>query len=243
MRALALVLVLLLGSTAGYAQPDRKPVRFDVPVVPEAAKYLDLLRVPGYAALALQNNGLSPSLSSRLVVKDPEGFQIRAGVLRYTGKRDNVYLYEAGLNLSLGLAELTATVPVEVDTGTVSRGTLIVRVYPPLASALPQQLLERIDIKIRSVSDIHSQRKVLAYLDRLAAEQQAKGHGFDGLLQAIALDAYNSAGPAGPVAAGRGGTDSVSDILMLVVTVAVWLIGFPIFLFFARRRRKVEQPG
>lgn len=231
-------------SAAALAQPAKGAIKFELPVVPEVARHLELLAVPGYAALALENNGLNPSLSSRLTVKDRESFQIRAGVVRYTGKKGALYLYEAGLNLSLGVGESSFTVPLEVDTSGVARGALVVRVYPPLARLLPQELVERIEFKIRSLADLQSQRKMVAYFERLANEQQAKGRGFEGMLEAIVLEAYNRSGStvSGQPLRDRGDAETLSDQAMLLATLAIWLVGFPVFLLFVRWRRKKQQP-
>jgi hypothetical protein len=79
---------------------------------------------------------------------------------------------------------------------------------------------------------------MLAYFDRLAKEQRDRKRGFDGMLEAIALEAYNRSG--GPAAPGRdrGEAEPFSDQLMLLATLAIWLIGFPVFLYIVRTRRK-----
>ena len=213
-------------------------VRFEVPVLVESARYLDLLAAPGIAVLALENNELYPSLSSRLVIKDREAFTISSGVVRYVGRHADVYSYEAGFNLSLGVGESTLTFPVEVDTSAVSKGMLTIRMYPPLAKFLPEDLLQRVEFKIRSLADLQSQRKLLTYLDRVSSEQKARGRGFDGILEAIALEAYNRSGGTGQSLMERGRAESLSDQVVLLAVLAVWLIGFPIFLFLVRRKQK-----
>ena len=155
-------------------------VKLSIPVVPEAARHIDFLTVPGYAALALENNGLHPSLSSRLIVKDRESFRIRTAVVRYQGKQGAVYSYDAGVNFSLGIGETELTLPVEVDTSGIAAGTLVVRIYPPLATLLPHEFVARVELKARLLADFESQRKLIGYLNRLAKEQQAKGAGFEG---------------------------------------------------------------
>ena len=175
---------LLVGIWCGLVvAQSRDAVTFRVPVLPESARYLDLLAAPGIAALALENNDLYPSLSSRLVIKDREGFTIRSGVVRYIGRKAEVYSYKAGFNLPLVSGESTLTFPVEVDTGSAAKGMVVIRMYPPLAKLLPEDLLQRVEFKIRSLADLHSQRKLLTYLDRVSKEQKAKGRGFDGVAE------------------------------------------------------------
>jgi hypothetical protein len=243
MRPFVLVAALLL-AIPSFSQQSANAVRFNIPVVPEAAKHLEILTVPGYLALALENNGFHPSVSSRLIVKDRESFQIRVGFVRYKGRKGDLYSYDTGVNLSLGVTDTEITVPVEVDTSSVSTGTLSVRAYPPLASFLPNEFLERVQLKISLLANLSSQRTMLAYFDRLAKEQQAKGRGFEGMLEAIALEAYNnSSGPGAGPRRDRGAAEPLSDQIILLATLAIWLIGFPIFLLFVRRRRKARQPA
>jgi len=117
-------------------------------------------------------------------------------------------------------------------------------VFPPLAKLVPQPFIERVEFKIRELANLQAQKNVLAYLDRIAKEQ-GKKRGFDGMLEAIAFEAYNrSGGPsvATPVR-DRGEAEPLSDQIMLLATLAIWIIGFPVFLYFVRTRRKGQRPA
>lgn len=220
---------------------DRDALKFDVPMLPDAARYIDLLAAPAIAALMLENNDLYPSLSSRLVVKDRESLSIRAGFVRYTGRKAGVFSYEAGFNVSLGLGESNLTFPVEIDVSSIANGKLELRLYPPLAKLVPEEILQKMEFKIRSLADLRSQRRLIDYLDQLSKEQQAKGgRGLDGILEAIVLEAYNRADKALPVfvAPATAMSNSLIDGAILLGVLAIWLIGFPVFVIFARRARK-----
>jgi hypothetical protein len=219
---------------------SRDALKFDVPMLPDAARYIDLLAAPGVVALMLENNDLYPSLSSRLVVKDRESLSIRAGVVRFTGRKAGVFFYEAGFNISLGVGESNLTFPAEIDVSAIGKGKLELRLYPPLAKFVPEEILQKVEFKIRSLADLRSQRKLIDYLDRLSNEQQAKGRGLDGVLEAITLEAYNRADKALPVfvAPATAMSDSLIDGAILLGVLAIWLIGFPVFVIFARRTRK-----
>jgi len=214
---------------------SRDTIEFKIKVIPELARHLELLTAPGYLALAFENNGFYPSVSSRILVKDRESFQVRKGVVRYKGRNGPVYLYEAGVNLELGVVDKAFTVPVEVDTKAVSDGVVAVRAHPPLGGLLPNDLSQRAEFKIASFANIAAQQKLLAYLDRLSAQHSKRG--FDGMLEAIVLEAYNKSGGPGP-ARDRGEPEPLSDQIFLIATVAIWLIGLPILLLFVRIRRK-----
>ena len=215
---------------------SREGVNFEIPVLPDAIRYADLLAAPGVAALALQNNGLRTSVSSRLIVPSRESFQIRLGELRFTGKKASVYRYEARLTLESVVGQSTLSFPVEADAARVPQGVLTVRVHPPLARFVPAEVIERIEFKIRSIADLESQRQLLSYLDRLALENKIEGRAQEKLLEVIVLDGYNRS--SGAVQASGGLGDSLSDQLILLSVLGLWLIGFPLFLLFARRKRK-----
>jgi len=242
---LALIALLSLCCADAVAQQTSGVIRFEVPVLPEAARHLELLTVPSYLALALENNGMNPSLSSRLVIRNRESFQVKAGILRYTGRKGSVFNYEAGIHLSFGVGESSFTARVEVDTSALDKGTVAVRVFPPLARLIPQDFIERVEFKMRVLANLQAQRDMLTYFDRIAKEQRDRKRGFDGMLEAIAIEAYNRSGGPALAATGRdrGEAESLSDQAMLLATLAIWLIGFPVFLYIVRTRRKGQRPA
>ena len=245
MKHCARFLLIALSLSCGAAMAQKSEgIRFEVPVLPGAARHLELLTAPAYLALALENNGLSPSLSSRMMIRGRESFQIKAGIVRYTGRKGTVFNYEAGINLSFGVGESSFTVRVEIDTSTLEQGKITVRVFPPLAKLVPQPFIERVEFKMRALANLQAQQNVLAYLDRIAKEP-GKKRGFDSMLEAIAFEAYNrSVSPsAATPARDRGEGEPLSDQAMLLATLAIWLIGFPVFLYFIRTRRKGQRPA
>lgn len=224
-------------------EPDAEAIRLDIPVVSDMARYLDLLAVPAYAALAMENNGLGVSLSSRLVLTGRDSFQIKAGVIKFVGKNGLIYKYEVSARFSVGVAESRLVVPVEVDTSNVLRGSLQVRMYPPMSTLIPREWVDRIEFKVRSVADISSQKKMVAYLDRLAKEPASKARGQEGMLELIAFEAYNNSGPAariGPDSGDAGKAEPLADQRLLILTLAIWIIGLPIFLWIVRSRRRLQ---
>jgi hypothetical protein len=228
-------------SAGSAAQETGAPLQFTVPVLPAAAKYLEMLEMPPYLALALENNDLSPSLSSRLEIVNRRSFRIRAGVLTFVKRKDALFTYEAGVNLSLGVGDAKFTIPVEVDVSGLARGNVVVRLFPPLAKMLPKDLVDRIEFKIRTLANLQAQRKLLAYLDGLSKEQASLGRGRDGLIEAILLDAYARKPQAIAAGGDRGRAEAHSDQAILIITLAIWIIGFPVFLFFVRTRRKEQR--
>jgi hypothetical protein len=236
--AIAVGLVVTIHAAHGLAQAPRTALQFQVPVVPDVVRHVDMLTVPAYLALALENNGFQPSMSSRLVVKDRQTFQIKDGFVRYKGKKGAIYSYDAGVFVSLGITDKEITVPVEVDTSTIRTGKLLVSAYPPLADILPNELIDKIEMKVASLASLPVQRKILTYLDDLTEREDAKVRGFDGVLEAIAFEAYNKSDKRTLGRSNSGEAEPLSDQVLLLLTVAIWLIGFPVFLLVVRRQRK-----
>jgi hypothetical protein len=220
---------------------QKHAIVFHVPVLPEAARHREILAVPGYAALVLENNGLHLTLSNKMTVADRETVQIKAGYLRYAGQKGDVYTYHAGVRFDAGVGASEINFPVEVDISRMASGVAVIRVYPPLAKFVPDKLLDSMEFKLQTLMGLEPQKKLLGYLDRLTEEHRISGRGFDGVLEAIAFEAYNSPGRA-PVVAGFA-PERLSDKIVLLAVLATWLIGFPIFLLFVRARRMKDAPS
>lgn len=233
-------IIFLLSLSAIAAPGDDNAIKLEIPVIADIQRHLDMLTVPSYAALALENTGLSVSLSSRLVLKGRDSFQIKAGTIKFLGKTGQLYKYEASLNLSADVEGSTFSVPFEVDTSGISSGALRVRAYPPMAKLMPRELVDRIEFKVRSLANIQSQKEVISYLDRLGREPEAKARGFEGILEAILFESYNKSGPvsSGAQVGDKGKAEPLSDQFYLLITLVIWVIGFPVFLLILRARRR-----
>lgn len=214
-------------------------IRIEIPVVPALDRYAGLLELPGYFGVALENNGLSPSMSSKLQVKERgRALGIRNGTLRYNGKKGAVYTYEAAVTLNLGVSESKIAFPVTVDLAQISSGKVVVTVVPPLANLFPSELTDRIRIKAGLIANATTQQKMIEYLDGLAGSAPKDSTGISALAEAILVDAYNKGG--GP-AAMRGSGDvgdavPLSDQWMLLLTLVIWLLIVPAYLLFQRMR-------
>lgn len=219
---------------------QQESIRLEIPVVPGLQKFADLLERPGYVALILENNELSPSLSSKLRVREQgRSAEIRNAVFRFTGRKDAVFSYEAGITFGIGDTKLT--LPVTVDLSGVESGSVAVMLTLPLAKLIPNELTDRIRMKIQSVANVVVQRKVLNYLDQMKKEVSAAGAGGT-LGEAVLADAYNR----GVLPSVRGGSDvgdavPLSDQWLLILTLVIWLIVVPAVLVAQRFRRNRQQ--
>lgn len=226
MKAAALALIAALAPWQAARAVD--DIRFEVPVLPRFEQYIELLEQPGILAIALENNDLSPSLSSKLKVEeDGRTLGIRNAALRYTGRKGTLFTYEAVY--MLGVGDTKISFPVAIDTSGLRAGKVSAILSPPLARLVPAELTEKIRLKAVFIANTEAQKKILAYLDR-----QSK----HGLERAVLLDAYNRGG--GPMAQMRDVGDALplSDQWMLILTLAIWLIVAPAGLLWYRLRRR-----
>jgi hypothetical protein len=244
LRTIVFLFFGLLGLSANAADKPA-PLTFDIPVVTELAEYTDYLAVPAYAALALENIGLGISLSSRLTVISRDNFKIKLGSIKFKSKKGGIYTYEASVSDLLGITEKTISIPVELDTGSIAKGTLQIRLYLPLANLVPQSVIEKIEFKLRALANVQTQRKLLAYLAALKFDDKGKPRGFEGVLELIVFDALNRIESSPHIAAAgvagtprdTGSSELLTDQTILVITLVIWLGGFPVFLYIVRRRR------
>ncbi len=230
------IIVASVGAISHASAADE--IRIEIPVLPALVRYTDLLAFPGFFGVALENNGLSPSMSSKLQIKEQgRALEIRNATLKYTGKKGEVYTYEAAVKLNLGVSESRLAFPVIVDTARVSSGKVLVTAMPPLASLFPSELKDRISIKASLVANATTQQKMIEYLDGLVKSMAGNSNGISLLTEAILIDAYNKGG--GGAATGQrdvGEAVPLSDQWMLLLTLVIWLVFVPAYLIYHRLR-------
>lgn len=230
------LLAALLAPLPGAAQGSGE-IRFEISTVAGLERHLAFLEHPGYLAVALENNDLSPSLSSKLVVRDRgREVEARIAVFRYAGRQGALYNYEAGLAIGLGGARSTLTFPVIVDLSSLAAGKAVVVVKPPLAALLPSDLSDRIQVKMRMVANAAAQKRIVDYLDGLA-KGVPQNAGPAALFERVLLDAYNRGGGLGAAARDAGDALPLSEQWMLILTLLIWAVAVPAVYFLRLRRR------
>lgn len=230
--------VSLCGSaTVLYAADD---IRIDIPIVPDLIRYADLLTLPGIFGVVLENNGLSPSMSSKLQIKDNgQALEIRNASLRYVANKGTLYSYEAAVTLNLGVSESKLVFPVAVDLTQATSGKVVVAIKPPLARLFPAELEDRIRIKALLIANVAIQKKLIAYLDDHGKAGPREKVDTAALVDSILIDAYNKGG--GPVVSGGrdvGDAVPLPDQWMLLLTLGIWLLVVPGYLLYLRLRNR-----
>lgn len=218
-------------------------IRIEIPAVPALDRYAELLALPGYFGVALENIGLSPSMSSKLKVKERgRALEIRNATLRYASKKGAIYTYEAAVILNLGVSESKLAFPVMVDLTQLSSGKVVVTAVPPLASLLPGELTDRMRIKAGLIANAKTQQMMLEYLDALVGSAPKDSAGISALAEAILVDAYNKGGgPAAMRGRDAGEALPLSDQWMLLLTLVIWLLIVPAYLFYQRMRARRNE--
>jgi hypothetical protein len=230
----AWVIAAWLGiSTYAFASSD---IRIELPVVPELSRYTDLLELPGYFGVALETNGLSPSMSSKLEVKQlGRVLKVRNGEIRFIDKKGALYKYEASVSINLGVGSSRLAFPVVVDLEQIASGKLVVTATPPLANLFPVELIDRIRNKASMVANASAQKIMIEYLDSLARSTPGEKFNASSLIEPILIDAYNKGGGVSAFGARDvGEAVPLADQWMLLLTLLIWLIAVPAYLLFLR---------
>jgi hypothetical protein len=119
-----------------------------------------------------------------------------------------------------------------------------VRIFGPLARLPPKPLVDKIEIKIQSLTGEGVQKKNLDYFSNME-KIRPQGSGTAGKLELILIQGYNtiSSGKSGE---GRepGDAESFSDQILFLVTLAIWFIVVPLaaLSFYLWRKFKYRRP-
>lgn len=226
-------------SSAVAAQ--REAIGFDLEVLPAAQRYVELAAYPSYLAIALQNNGFSPSASRRVSVEDGRTLRFKNTELTFVRQDKAIFHYRATVDWSIGIAQSKFELPVEVDLSKVGDGKVAIRVFPPLAELFPEVLRDNIRLKVQSVANYALQKRILEYFDGLPGNKEGRMDTAR-MFERILIDGYNLAAIAPGLSGARepGDAESVADQWMLLATLAIWLVIVPGFVVTraAWRRRK-----
>jgi hypothetical protein len=238
-RILALLLVCIAGSASGG-----EAIRFEVPLLPALARHADLFAYPGFLAVALENVGLSPSMSSRLQVREGgRAVEIRNASLRFVSRKGSQFTYEAAVTLDLAVSQSKLAFPVTFDLAQVASGRGVVTLTPPLASLVPAELVERIHVKTGLIANASAQQRMLDYLDAIAGASPPGARPEDLALR-ILVEAYNKGGgPRTGPGGDAGDAVPVSEQWMLLLTCLIWFVALPGILLYRRLRSGRARPA
>jgi hypothetical protein len=223
LRLSAGVLSAVLWLPGAVTAQIQDAMALEIPVLPEAQRYITLLEYPPYLVLALDNIGVKLTGSGKITIPGPNSLQYKGMVLRYVHRNGSLYTYEASLNWGIG------TLPIEADLSNLDKGKINVRIFLPAARLLPQDLINRIQLKVRNLADVSVQRKILAYLDDLQ-KKTGSAKGMDAIFNLILVQAYNNqAATIGSFVSGESeDAGPLSDRLLIPIMLILWLVIVPL---------------
>jgi len=218
-----------------------EPIKIDL-VVSRAisSSYADfLLASPAYATLALSNVGMPISLSRPVKILSRESIQIGSDSLNFLNKKNGIFNYTASIGLVMGK---TVNVPVEIDSRDLDKGILHIRVFPPLAGLIPNEIIVKVESKLQNLANENIQKKLSEYLLKRSGRSLGSPSEVSQLLENIAFDAINQLNISGVSRSSRsygdvGLAEPLESQWPLIFAVMIWIIGLPIFLLVVRLNR------
>ncbi len=193
MRILAFI-VLYMGFIPAQVTAESKAkttTQFEITVLPDAKRHVDLLEYPPYLAVALVNNGINLGNWGDISILDRNTLQFKNAVVRFVERKGALYVYQCSLQWNMETVRTSFKFFFEVDTAAIEEGKVVIRVFPRMAKLLPHTLTERFRGKIQSLASEEIQKTMLSYFDKLE-EKRPEGSGDTGTFELILRQAYNS---------------------------------------------------
>lgn len=236
--AVALFLALV-ASPVAVAQRDA--VSFELEVLPAAKRCVELAAYPSYLAVALKNNGFSPSDSGLLILKDGRSLRFKNAELTFIKQHKGVFHYKTTIEWSYAIGQYKVDVPVQADFSKMGDGKVLVSAFPPLGQLLPEGLTDRLRLKVQSLAAPAAQKRMLEYLDGLPGSKDSRMDTAR-MFERIMFDSHNLAVVAPGLSGARepGDAEPLADQWMLLTTLAFWLVIVPGF-FVARAAWKMRK--
>lgn len=232
--------ILILFLYSGFLYADDVNIKFQIKVVDNASKFVDLLQYPSYLAVALENSGIRATNAGRVIINDREKLQFRNISIQFLEKKGELVKFTSHIQWDLSMTQLTLDIPFEIDLKRLDEKIVEVRFYPKGSALLPDALLQKMQMKIQTIASQEAQLTVINYLQKIASKNK---RGMDGLLEAILIDSYNlPVVYSGENRKEFGDAEPLKDQYYLLATIIIWLVLLPSSLGFVwwRRQRKLR---
>jgi hypothetical protein len=220
---------------------SEKQIEVEIPVHPQLAEYIHLLAAPPYMLVALENARASPLGDRRITILDKSSFRMGTALVRFTGGAGSLYQYQGRVEWDLAVTKAALTVLVDLDTARVAQGQVLVRVRFPLAGSLPDGVNERLRAKLMLAADAGRQAQLLAYLQKVKERINDAPSPKPSMYELILADAYNASLPLQDKRMEPGEAEPLSDQLLLIATLSIWLVAILAALLL--RRRWIKRIG
>jgi hypothetical protein len=231
MFRLYIFLLVILFSANLYAEDLNKQIKFEINVSPAFSTYKDIFKKPSIAVIALQNSGATVSQTMPVEFLSFDKFKMGPADLQYIEANRNHYYYKATMKMPFGIEKKLA-IPIDVDISNLTQGKVIIIINSSLKPFISNDLLIRLDTKIKSLASDTSQKELLKYL--LSEKISENGKNIESLDERIVIDFIRQTRTP---AEDRGSSEELPDQIILIVSVLIWLAGFPLFLYVVRQKR------
>lgn len=224
------LLLCLAAMVAPAVAADRQAVSFELEVLPAAKRYVELAAYPSYLAVALKNNGFSPSQSGMLILKDGRTLRFQYAELTFVRQDKGIFHYKTTLEWSFGVGLSRFEIPAQIDMSKVGDGKVVVGFSPPLANLFPDKVTEGMRRRIQSLAAPAVQKRMLEYFDGLPSSKDSRIDTAR-MFERIMFDSHNLAAVAPGLSGARepGDAEPLADQWMLLATLAFWLVIVPGF--------------
>ena len=223
-----------------YAEEALADLKFQIKVVENASRFIDLLQYPSYLAVALENSGIRATNAGRVILVDRENLQFRNVSVRFLEKKGLSYKYTTHIQWDLSMTQLTLDIPFEIDLRKLDEKIVEVKFYTKGSALLPDALVQKMQMKIQAIASQEAQNAIINYLQKIASKNK---RGIDGMLESILIDSYNL--PVVSSGDGRkefGDAEPLKDQYYLLATIVLWFLLLPITigLLWWKKQRKLR---
>lgn len=185
-----MIIIPFWGHAADFSQ---KALKYKIRVDPRMGQYVYLLKQPSYLAVALENIGISVSLSGKLIPLDDHTLQIsNLTFVKQANSPALQFLQQDGATFNYRASFMGIDFPVSVDVSTLDSRSVSVVIDTSLASYVPQQLSKAIEERIENLASDNVQKQLLSYLDSLAKSKPQGWSDKEWINAQIMLQGYKS---------------------------------------------------
>jgi hypothetical protein len=180
--------MLPVSNTIGASDKGDGILRYNIPVVTGAERFVDILEYPAYLAISLQNSGIVFSLAYEVKIKDHQTFEIKGTEFKFIKKDGKIFFYQIKLLGVMG--NVVPIVDMIVDVSTIHNGVITLSLSSPVVKILPMSIIDRIKGTVFKMSNEYNQKTILEYYNKLSSASYRRNK-MQGILEGIMIDAYN----------------------------------------------------
>lgn len=211
-----------------------------IPVIDGVEKYLDILNVPAYLAVALDNAGLGIGVEHNLNIESDKIFDWNGVSVEYIKRNGKIFFYDVNFITSFG--KVLPEVRLKLDASNVNRGFFSVDIYSKYASVLLEKIATRFEPKVLMMFNTENQSRMMGYLQKINSRRDNKKFNFN---EAILIEGYNNRSFYQETSSSSSESGNKSkNLIVLLYTITVALIIIPLYassLCFKKSEKKEDE--